>query len=57
MGRFSWLGGRDDPKADAESIERARKHRTRRPDRAAQRFADDGRCPDGFFHTGRCRHR
>lgn len=27
MGRFSWLGGKDDAKADAESRERAKAHR------------------------------
>lgn len=27
MGRFSWLGGRTDPKADQASVRRARNHR------------------------------
>jgi len=39
MGRFSWLGGRDTPKSNAESVHRARTHRRREArdaDRAAQ---------------------
>lgn len=57
MGVFAWLGGRDNPRDDKASADRARKHRNTKPSRDAQRFADDGRCPDGYYHRGRCRHR
>jgi hypothetical protein len=57
MGVFSWLGGKDNPKTDQQSADRARRHRRTKPSRDAQRFADDGYCPAGYFHTGRCRHR
>jgi hypothetical protein len=57
MGRFSWLGGKDNAKADTESRARAHRHKRTRPDRAGQRYADDGHCSAGYYHRGRCRHR
>jgi hypothetical protein len=57
MGVFSWLGGRDNPKETAASADRTRRHRQAKPKRTAQRFEDGGRCPAGYWHTGRCRHR
>jgi hypothetical protein len=40
MSRFSWLGGSADPKADAQSVQRARGHRRSIPkaERAARKW-------------------
>lgn len=44
-GRFSWLGGKPDPKADAASIRRARRHQRNaaKADREGQRWEDRDR--------------
>ncbi|MEE4546442.1 hypothetical protein V2S66_31320 [Streptomyces sp. V4-01] len=57
MGAFSWLGGKPSSKDNKDSRDRAHRHKRTRPNRAGQRFDDDGRCPAGVYHRGPCRHR
>lgn len=58
MGRFSWLGGNTDAKADTQSVRRARAHRRSIPTAAdageAWERADRQRFgPNPFYRRGR----